>query len=284
MRLTIITLLLISNIGFSQNKLTELNFDTKYYDAVDNWVVFPKKETDSTYAYGFIYIDQMAGITLRYGGTLKIEKDKFVSSAKANNSMIIHRLTKKTNNVYQFSDKQISELDLQKEPEWLSTYKSNENTAEYLKDIGNHLNHAGAVDKALVPLLKAYKIEPHLKGLEFELSFAYNALKEFNKAIEILEKAIENNPNDYQFYRELGYSYMNLEQIDEAEKTYLKGIKISTSDFEKSEMSVNMAQAYFRKKNEKKFNEWSEKTLKYAKEGSQYAQYIEYFKKEWNKE
>jgi len=283
MRLTIITLLLISNIGYSQNKLTDLNFDTKYYDAVDSWVVFPKKATDSTFAYGFIYIDQMAGITLRYGGTLKIEKDKFVSTEKVTNSMVIHRLTKNTSNVYVFNDKQISELDLQKEPEWLETYKSNENTAEYLKDIGNHLNHAGAVEKALVPLLKAYEIEPHLKGLEFELSFAYNALKKFNKAIEILEKAIENNPNDYQFYRELGYSYMNLEQIKEAEKTYLKGIKISTNDFEKSEMCVNMAQAYFIKKDEKKFNKWAENTLKYAKEGSQYAKYIEHFKKDWNK-
>jgi len=76
---------------------------------------------------------------------------------------------------------------------------------------------------------------------------------------------------------------MNLDKIDKAENTYLKGIKMSKSDFEKSEMCVNMAQAYFKIKNEKKFNEWSEKTLKYAKKGSQYVKYIEYFKSEWNK-
>tara|TARA_B110000091_G_C13481521_1_gene336395 strand:- start:214 stop:600 length:387 start_codon:yes stop_codon:yes gene_type:complete len=96
MRLTIITLLLISNIGFSQTKSTELKFETKYYNAVDNWVAFPKKETDSTFAYGFIYIDQMAGITLRYGGKFKVEKNRFTSTKKETNSMIIHRLTKKT--------------------------------------------------------------------------------------------------------------------------------------------------------------------------------------------
>lgn len=283
MRLTIITLLLISNIGFSQTKSTELKFETKHYNAVDNWVAFPKKEMDSTFAYGFIYIDQMAGITLRYGGKFKVDKNGFTSTKKETNSMIIHRLTKKTSNVYILNDKQIENLELQRKPKWLETYKSNENSVEYLKDIGNHLNHAGAVEKALIPLLKAYEIEPHLKGLEFELSFAYNALKKFDKAIDILEKAIINNPNDYQFYRELGYSYINLEKIEQAEKTYIKGIKTSKNDFEKSEMCVNMAQAYFKQKNEQKFNEWSKRTLQYAKEGSQYTKYIEYFKKEWNK-
>jgi len=276
-------LLLIFNIAFSQNKTIDLKFDTKYYDAIDKYVAFPKKEKDTTYAYGFIYIDQMAGITLRYEGNYEIKENKFNSTKKITNSMVIHRLTKKTSNVYILNDKQLSELNLLKKPEWLDNYKSNENSAEYLKDIGNHLNHAGAVENALIPLLKAYKLKPHLKGLEFELSFAYNALKKFDKAIEILEKAIENNPNDFQFYRELGYSYMNLDKIDKAENTYLKGIKMSKSDFEKSEMCVNMAQAYFKIKNEKKFNEWSEKTLKYAKKGSQYVKYIEYFKSEWNK-
>jgi len=283
MKLTIITFILILNIGFSQTNSTEPKFETKYYEAVDNWVAFPKKETDSTFAYGFIYIDQMAGITLRYEGNFKLENNRLFSTKKVTNSMVIHRLTNKTSDVHILNDRQITELDLQKEPKWLDTYKSNESSAEYLRDIGNHLNHAGGVESALVPLLKAYKIKPHLKGLEFELAFSYNALKKFDKAIEILEIAIKNNPNDFHFYRELGYSYMNLEKIKMAEETYLKGIKISTSDFEKSEMCVNMAQVYFRAKNEKKFKEWSDRTLKYAKKGSQYAKYIEHFKNEWNK-
>ena len=287
MKLTIISLLLISNFVFSQNKQVELSFDTKYYNAVDNWVVFPKKETDSTHAYGFIYIDQMAGITFRYEGLLKKSNNRFVSteiSTEKSTYAIISRLTNKTNNVYLINDIELIELGLEKEPNWLSIYKRNENSVEYLKDIGYHLNHVGAFEKALVPLLKAYKIEPHLNGLEFELSFAYNALKQFNKAIKVLEKAIKNNPNDYQFYKELGYSYMALKQINEAEIAYLKGMRISDNDFIKSEMCVNMAQAYFINKDKIKFNEWSERTLKYAKEDSQYAKYIEYFKKEWGKE
>lgn len=278
-----IVISLIFQAGFSQNKNLDLKFETKYYDAIDKYVAFPKKEKDTTYAYGFIYIDQMAGITLRYEGDFKFDSNKLISPKRTTNSMIIYRLTKKTSNVYVLNHKQLTELHLLKNPKWLATYKSNENSVEYLKNIGNHLNHAGAVENALISLLKAYEVDPHFKGLEFELSFAYNALQKFDKAIEILEKAIENNPNDYQFYRELGYSYVNLKKIKEAEKTYLKGIKITDKDLEKSEMCVNMAQVYFKMKNEKKFNEWSGRTLKYAKEGSQYAKYIEYFKSEWNK-
>ena len=283
MKLTIIAFILISTIGFSQTNLTEPKFETKYYDAVDKYVSFPKKEKDTTYAYGFIYIDQMAGITFRYEGDFKILSGKLISSKKNSNSMMIYRLNGRTSNVCLLDESQIKNLELPNPPKWLDAYKVNESSVEYLRDIGNHLNHAGGVESALVPLLKAYKIEPHLKGLEFELAFSYNALKKFDKAIEILEIALKNNPNSYRFYKELGYSYMNLEKTKMAEETYLKGIKISTSDFEKSEMCINMAQGYFRQKNEIKFNEWSERTLKYAKEGSQYAKYIEYFKKEWNK-
>ena len=66
MRITILGLILISNIGISQNNLTELKFDTKYFNAVDKWVAFPKKDTDSTYAYGFIYLDNQAGFTFNH--------------------------------------------------------------------------------------------------------------------------------------------------------------------------------------------------------------------------
>ena len=126
-------------------------------------------------------------------------------------------------------------------------------------------------------------MEPHFDGLEFELAFAYNHLRQFEKAIPILEKAIENNPKNYYFFRELGYSYLGLDKMENAEKTYRKGIKMSDNDFEKSEMSVNMAQTYFKLKNKKKFDEWAELTRKYSTKNKKYLQYIEQFEESWNK-
>lgn len=284
MRITILALILISNIGFSQNNLTELKFDTKYYNAVDKWVAFPKRDSDSTYVYGFIYLDYQAGFTFNYETKFQMKGHELINIKKDSTvGFMKYRLKPNTSLVSVLTENQISKLNLPREPEWLSIYKERSDQVDYLKQLGYHFNHVGACKQALEPLLKAYKIKPHFDGLEFELAFAYNHLKQFEKTIPILEKAIENNPKNYYFYRELGYSYLGLNKIDKAEKIYLQGIKMSDNDFEKSEMSVNMAQAYFKVKNKMKFNEWAELTNKYAKENSQYAKYIEHFEKNWNK-
>lgn len=282
MRLLIVFLLL-SNIGFSQSDLAELNFDTKYYEAVDNWVAFPKKETDSTFAYGFIYLDNQAGFTFNYEAKFQIKENGLKNMPMDSTiGFMKYRLKPNTSLVSILTKEQISALNLPKQPKWLSVYKDNSNKVNYLKNEGYHYNHVGASNLALKPLLKAYKESPHFDGLEFELSFAYNALGKYIEAISVLEKAIENNPNNFYFYRELGFSYKYLNQIEDAEKTYLKGIKISDNDFEKSEMAVNMAQSYFELRNRKKFNEWANLTRKYGEKGSQYVQYIEHFEQKWD--
>jgi tetratricopeptide (TPR) repeat protein len=283
MRITILALILLSNIGFSQNNLIELKFDTKYFNAVDKWVAFPKKDTDSTYAYGFIYLDNQAGFTFNYETKLQVKEQELVNTKRDSTvGFMKYRLEPNTSLVSVLTENQISALNLPTEPEWLSIYKERSDQVSYLKNEGYLFNHAGASDLALKPLLKAYEIEPHFDGLEFELAFAYNHLGQFENTIPILEKAIENNPKNYYFFRELGYSYLGLNKVEDAEKTYRKGIKKSDNDFEKSEMSVNMAQAYFKLKNKKKFNEWAELTKKYSTKDKRYLQYIEQFEKNWN--
>lgn len=284
MKQTLLLLIFTATLGFSQTTVDDLQFKTKYYEATDKWVAFPKTENDSTYSYGFIYLDKQAGFTLNYEARFSITEKGLKSTPKDSTigSMKV-RLTPKTSLVAVLNKNQITELNLPETPDWLSIYKKDSNKVSYLKSIGYHYNHVGACKLALVPLKKAYKIEPHYKGLEFELAYAYNALSRFNEAITILDKAIENNPKDFYFYRELGYSYKNINKIDKAETTYKNGIKISDNDFEKSEMAVNMAQTYFQLKNKKKFNEWAKLTRKYAKPDSQYAQYIDMFEKQWDK-
>ena len=67
-------ILLFNNTNAQEN--SELKFETNFYDAVNKWVVLPKKSTDSIYTYGFIYIDISAGITFQLGGSFYIEKNK----------------------------------------------------------------------------------------------------------------------------------------------------------------------------------------------------------------
>jgi tetratricopeptide (TPR) repeat protein len=262
----ILIAVLLSNYVFGQ----DLKFTTKYFDAVDKWTVFDKKENDSTYAFGFIYIDEQAGFTFDYGSKIKITENGLVKLPKEFESSLKSRLSPNTQKVHILTEKELTELELPTIPEWLSYYKKNENEVSYLVKIGYHYNHVGASKNAIKPLLEAYSKEPHYKGLEFELAFAYNATKNYEKATEVLTKAIENDPNNFWFYRELGYSYKNLEDLEKAEGAYKKGIELSNDKFQKAEMAVNMAQSYFQSNNKSKFDEWAKITKKYAEKGSDY--------------
>ena len=277
-----LSILFLTNANAQENN--ELKFETNFYDAVNKWVVLPKKSTDTTYTYGFIYMDISAGITFHLGGSFFIDKNnKYIGDAEPGHQMTKKRLDNP--NIVKMavlSDKKMAELNLTKEPDWLIHYKFSEDSVENLTQLGYHYNHVGACEKALLYLNKAYKKEPHHKGLEFEIAYAYNHLEQFDQSLPILEKALKHDPKNYQFYRELGYAYSKLNKLDMAEKTYKKGISLSDNNFEKSEMALNMAQGYFLVKNKAKFDEWAKITRKYAEKGSQYAQYIDFFEKEWD--
>jgi len=277
-----LSILLFTNTNAQEN--SELKFETNFYDAVNKWVILPKKSTDTTYTYGFIYMDISAGITFHLGGSFFIDKNnKYIGDAEPGHQMTKKRLDNP--NIVKMAvldDKKMAELNLTKEPDWLVHYKFSEDSVENLKQLGYHFNHVGACEKALLYLNKAYKKEPHYKGLEFEIAYAHNHLGQYDKSIPILEKALKNDSKNYSFYRELGYAYSKLNKLDMAEKTYKKGISLSDSNFEKSEMAVNMSQGYFLIKNKAKFDEWAKITKTYAEKGSQYAQYIDFFEKEWN--
>jgi tetratricopeptide (TPR) repeat protein len=278
-------LVLAIQFSFSQSLNDKPTFNVNYFDAKDKWVIFPKKDTDSIYPFGFIYLDLQAGFTLNYEGNVVIDKNgKFKFYNKNNDGFTKVRLEPyKTANVFIIPDKIIEGFKLSAKPDWLAIYEpSSPESIQTLKDFGYHYNHVGACEKALTFLEKAYKINPHFDGLEFELAYAYNHLGLYEKAIPILDKAISNNLKNYYFFRELGFAYVKQNKIDLAEKTYSKGIKMSDNDFEKSEMALNMTQGYFKSKNRKKFDEWSKITRKYAEPNSQYAQYIDMFEKEWD--
>lgn len=272
---------------FAQNDSIPLKFDTKYYNAVDKWVAFPKTEKDSTYTLGFIYIDEMAGFTFNFENSFTIKDQLLIPSEKDSVSKIAFiksRLYTDTKNVAIINSKQLKELNLPLFPDWLEIYKSDEDNVEYLKQIGYLYNHAGASANAIEPLLKAYNKQPHFKGLEFELAFAYNATKQFKKAIPVLEKAIANKNNDQLIYKELGYAFMNLQDFEKAESAFTEGIKNAKDDTIKAEMAINMCSVYFNKKDEKKYNKWIKIAKQYINETSQFSQYVTYFESEWQKQ
>lgn len=279
MKRILLIALFFANNCFGQ----DFKFETVYFDAVDKWVAFDK-EGDSTYMLGFIYIDEQAGFTFDFESRFNVNENKLEKLPRDFESSLKIRLSSKTANVHILTSEEILQLGLSSVPEWLEHYKSNQNKASYYKNIGYHYNHVGASKNAIIPLLQGYSLDPHYKGLEFELAYAYNATKKYDSAIVILTKAIENDSKNFWFFRELGYSYKNLGKLDKAEEVYKQGISMSDLNEQKAEMAINMAQSYFQIKNKAKFEEWADIAKQYTEKGSQFDKYIEYWEKNWDKE
>lgn len=278
MKKLLLLIVLFSNFCFSQN----LSFDKKFTDAVDKWVAFDKSPNDSTYIYGFIYIDEQAGFTFDYGSRFTIKDNKLERLTNNMEAGLKSRLTTNTADVHILTKDELKQLNLPNQPDWLQNYKSNDNTVAYFKNIGFHYNHVGASQKAIAPLQKGYAIDPHYDGLEFELAYAYNATQNHQKAIEVLTKAIQNDAQNFWFFRELGFAYKNMGNLEKAEEIYKKGIAICTDNNQKAEMAVNMVQSYFQAKNKAKFDEWAMLTQQFIEKNSVFDQYIEYWKDNWS--
>lgn len=272
----------VINYAFAQN--TGISFETKFYDAIDKWVLFDKKENQNSYALGFIYLDLYAGFTFNYEGEVLIKGNKLQKLPRLDSTTNIKsRLDQNTFDVYMLNEKQIEDLALPKVPEWLSSYNQNSDFIENRIKTASFLNGAGASHKALPILLKAYEEDNHYAGLEFELGYAYNATGSFYKAVMILNKAIENDPSNFWFYRELGFAFKHLNNLPEAEKAYRQAIELTSENTYKAEVAINMAQSYFHNKNRSKFDEWKQIVIENATAESMYMAYIQYFEENWSK-
>lgn len=261
------TLLSFSFIANAQQNVpADLIFNKSIFDCENTWVAFPKKTTDSVYAYGFIYLDATAGFTFQLESFFSVGSDgRLVAKPKNTKGLVKYRLEQNTNKVSSLTAQRQGELGLPAQPDWLKIYahEAPKTTAELTRR-GRHFNHVGAFNKAFQDLNKAYQLDPHFEGLEFELAYNFNATKAYQKAVDVLIAAIKNNDKNFWFYRELGYSYMNLKKIDEAEQTYEKGIAMSTDRAQQAEMAYNIAYTFFQQKNKAKFEYWSNKTKSVA--------------------
>lgn len=258
--------------------------DKRFYEVVDRWVMFPETGGDSTYFYGFIYIDEMAGFTFDCVNTFTIDVNgAFVPDPLEAPLNLKVRLTRDWNTVAVIPEDKMNELGLPPQPEWLHLYKRNEHTDGYSVRVGSFYNGVRASGIALGYLEKVYIKAPETKGLAFELAFAYNALEQYDKGSVVAMNALITDPDNPLLYKELVHALCNLDRMDEAEKAVARGIEKTENRYYKAEMSINMVQAYYRSGDKEKFLEWYGKAKTYAARGSAVDQFAEYMKAEMEK-
>lgn len=247
-------LLLLFLVATKLSAQANLNFDKRFVESEDKWVAFQKNEDDS-YGYGFIYIDEDAGLTLNYEGTFTINQNGEFTPTKIDRS-IKARLEPNDVLVAFIPEDKFKELKIDAVPDWLKYYKEGENSIERLYKWGFMYNGWNECAKALTFLEKAEKINPKHSQLAVELAFSHNCLKQYNKAESILEKEVKLNPKDAYVSKEYIYTLTKNDNIDKAIKQYKTAAKTIEDKQYDAENCYNILQYFYLKKDKENFNIW----------------------------
>jgi tetratricopeptide (TPR) repeat protein len=267
---------------FAQNVL---KFDKRNVQCEDKWIAY-QMDKDSTYIFGFIYIDSQAGLTFNYEGKFKIDNNgrfnRLESDVEKEVGFMKVRLEPNRVAIAEIPESKFEELAIEKTPVWLSAYKKDDNSVDRLYRWGYMYNGWNECEKALSFLEKADKIDPNFKGLQTELAFSYNALGRFEAAEKSLKKAISNNPKDCYTLKELAYTYTKLTNFEKVAETYTKMTKICTEENFVQETAYNLAYEYYRVKDKTKFKKWKTEAEKWSKSENQYTKNLKLMEKELN--
>lgn len=274
-------LLLIIIVATKLNAQNELNFNKRFVESEDKWVVFPKAEDDS-YSFGFIYIDSEAGLTLNYEGIFKISETGEFIPEKVENANMKVRLMPNNVLVAFIPENKFKELKIDVIPEWLKYYKINENSIERLYKWGYMYNGWNECSKGLTFLEKAEKINPKYKGLAVELAFSYNCLSQYDKAEKILEEDIKVNSSDAYVIKEYIYTLIKNGKIDKAIQQYnLAKVTIKDKEYD-AENCYNILQYYYFQKDKDNFNKWFLELSKLEITNNNIKDYSERMNKDFN--
>ncbi len=264
------------------NAQTNLHFDKRFVESEDKWVAF-RPDKDSNYAYGFIYIDEQAGLTLNYEGTFRVlPTGEFVPQKLDSTNMKV-RLQPNNVLVAFIPEDKFQELKISATPDWLKYYKTDTNSIERLYRWGYMYNGWNECAKALTYLEKAEKINPKFKGLAVELSFSYNCLKQYDKAELILEEEIKTNSNDAYVNKEYIYTLTKNNKIDKAVSQFETSLKTLKDNQYNAENCYNILQYYYNQKDKVNFNKWYDKLQKQPNENKMITKYADNMKEDINK-
>ena len=261
------------------NADTALIFNQRYTQCERKWVVFPKKYNEESYSYGFIYLDAQAGFTYDVKGNFKIDKDGhyLADTSFLVNTSIKSRLGRNTVRVALAPPAHFAELHITPQPDWIKGYYAYTDTLAHYFRWGFVYNDLDQCDTALVYLNKVYAVQPHYKGLEFELIFAHNALNDYDGAIKIINTALEADAINPLFYRELGYAYTKEQNYFKAISAYKTGINLCTADTQtdtKAEMAINLAVVYKSAGDDDQYKTWGKLAKSWARPDSDLYNFI----------
>lgn len=262
----------------------QLTFDKRILDCENKWVVFPE-EYGGLYKYGFIYVDSKAGLMFEYRGNLKIDStEKIMAYPNEENSSIKVPLYPSKILIALIPEANFEQLKINKDPDSLSFNKLKEGSIEQLYSMGTIYNAWGEYQKGMELLEKASKINNEYEGLSVQLAYSYNRLQHYKKAIEVLKKALVINPTDAFINKEYIYALVNTQQLDAAIDSYRNSLEVCPDKTYIAENAFYILQGYFYKIDKKNFDKWLAQTENVISSNEQIKKIVEQMKIEMKNE
>jgi tetratricopeptide (TPR) repeat protein len=280
MKNILFTLFLLISITSS----AQLTFDKTILDCENKWVVFPE-EYGGLYKYGFIFVDLQRGLTFEYRGNLKIDSTgKIIAYPNEENSSIKVPLYPSKILIAIIPEVNFEQLKISKDPDSLSFSKLKEGSIEQLYSWGSIYNTWGEYQKGMELLERASKINNEYEGLNIQLAYSYNRLKHYKKAIEVLKKALVLNPTDAFINKEYIYALVNTQQLDAATDSYRNSLEVCPDQTYVAENAFYILQGYFYKIDKKNFDKWLAQTENVMSSNEQIKKIVEQMKIEMRTE
>src|SRR6187402_1890119 len=256
----------------------QLTFDKIILDCENKWVAFPE-EYGGLYKYGFIYVDSQTGLTFEYRGNLKIDSTgKIKAFPNEENSVIKMPINPSKMLIALIPEANFEQLKISKDPALLSFNKLKEGSIEQLYSWGSIYNAWGEYQKGMELLEKASKINSEYKGLDVQLAYSYNRLTQFKKAIELLKKALAVNPTDAFLNKEYIFALVNNQQLEAAINSYKNSLEVCPDKTYIAENAFYILQGYFYKIDQKNFDKWLAQTENLMSSNEQIKKIVEQMK------
>lgn len=276
MKLFVLVFTLLTFKTFAQNNLS---FDKRFVECEDKWVAFSMNK-DSSYTFGFIYIDPQAGLTLNREGNFRFNQDNKLKVEKLKETNIKVRLQANNVKVAIIPATMYKKLEIEQYPNWLKFYKTDTTSAQHFYDWGYMYNGWNECEKALTFLEKAKAINPNYKGLNVELAFSYNCLNQFDNAEKILVADIMNNPDDAYLNKEYIYTLVQNKKIDLACSQFYKSTTTLKDNQYNAENCFNILGHYYKAKDKENFKKWFNELSKWEITNKLIRTYADNMKKE----
>ncbi|MDR2147359.1 MAG: tetratricopeptide repeat protein [Tannerella sp.] len=259
-------------------------FNKHFTDCMNQWVALPPQDT--TFIFGFVYLDPSAGLTLDLAGTFSLKNNTF-SVEKFETATYKYRLDQTPPQVLvaAISEGMYKKLDIEKFPGWLEDYKIDENSLQYLFIRGYTYNAWDECVKAIPFLERAFKMDAGYvasNGLKLstELAFSYNCTGDYDNAISVLQTALENDANDAYIYKEIIFAQTHSNRIEDAIKTCQSAKDNCKDTTWNGENVFNILRAFYEKKDRNNFDKWLETAKKSNENNETYLSYIKQMEEE----